>query len=252
MTGISTVISRLGQTLAGSARTFFQFSQSSFALLGLALAFSAIALTARPELRDAGASWLMGWLQQRQFGSVGVVADASATDRTTAVHVQTLPPEQARVAHWIGKKYRVAPEAVGALVAEAYELGKRSKLEPTLILAIAAIESGFNPFSQSSQGAQGLMQVMTSVHADKFQLFGGRLAAFDPISNLRVGAKILQDCISAAGSVEAGLRYYVGATTEDDGGYAGKVLAEQARLEQIARSAPWVALPPLVKLGVKG
>ena len=243
MTGHSTVISRLSQMVSGLVRAFFRFSLHSFAMLGLALAFSAMALTARPELRDVGANWLMAWLQTRQFETVGVVADAAATERTTAVHVQELPPEQARVAHWISKKYRVAPEAVGALVAEAYELGKRSRLEPTLILAIAAVESGFNPFSQSGQGAQGLMQVMTKVHIEKFRHFGGKLAAFDPIANLRVGVKVLLDCIATAGSLEGGLRYYVGATSEDDGGYAAKVLAEQARLDQVARSAPWVALP---------
>lgn len=252
MTEISTVISRLARTVSGSTKAFFQFSQSSFALIGMALAFAVIALTARPELRDAGESWLMGWLQERQFGSVGMVGDVAVNERTAAVEVQELPPEQARVAHWIGKKYRVAPAAVGALVAEAYDLGKRHRLEPTLILAIAAIESGFNPFSQSAQGAQGLMQVMTSVHSEKFLHFGGRRAAFDPIANLRVGVKVLLDCIASAGSLQGGLRSYVGAGTEDDGGYAGKVLAEQARMEQVARSTPMVALPAPVKFIPRG
>ncbi len=252
MTGISAVVSRLVRAASGSTRAFFQFSQGSFALLGLALVFSFIALTARPELRDAGETWLMGWLQERQFGSVGLVGDSAAAERTTTVEVQELPPEQARVAHWISKKYRVAPDAVGALVAEAYDLGKRHRLEPTLILAIAAIESGFNPFSQSAQGAQGLMQVMTSVHSEKFLYFGGRQAAFDPIANLRVGVKILLDSIASAGSLQGGLRNYVGAGIEDDGGYAGKVLAEQARMEQVARSTPLVALPPPARFIPRG
>jgi soluble lytic murein transglycosylase-like protein len=58
--------------------------------------------------------------------------------------------------------------ALGALVAEAYEIGTRTKLDPTLILAVMAVESGFNPFAQSPVGAQGLMQVMTGVHSDKY------------------------------------------------------------------------------------
>ena len=74
-----------------------------------------------------------------------------------------------------------------------------------------AIESSFNPFAQSSVGAQGLMQVMTKVHDDKYEPFGGRHAAFDPVTNLRVGVQVLKECIARAGSLEAGLRYYVGA-----------------------------------------
>ena len=60
-----------------------------------------------------------------------------------------------------------------------------------------AIESGFNPFAQSPVGAQGLMQVMTGVHKEKYENFGGKLAAFDPVTNLRVGVKVLQECITA-------------------------------------------------------
>jgi len=91
------------------------------------------------------------------------------------------------------------------------------------------------------------MQVMTRVHTEKFEGLGGRLATFDPVSNLRVGVKVLQDCIAKAGSVSGGLRLYVGAGPQgDDGGYAGKVMAEQQRLKQVAagQSVPtWVAPP---------
>jgi hypothetical protein len=120
------------------------------------------------------------------------------------------------------------------LVAQAFEIGQKAKLDPTLILAIMAIESGFNPFAQSPVGAQGLMQVMTKVHHDKYENFGGRFAAFDPVTNLRVGVKVLQECITRAGSIEGGLKHYVGAANmTDDGGYASKVMAEHARLTAV-------------------
>jgi len=98
-----------------------------------------------------------------------------------------------------------------------------------------AIESGFNPFAQSPVGAQGLMQVMTQVHSDKYDGFGGKLAAFDPVTNLRVGVKVLQECISRAGSIEGGLKFYVGAANlENDDGYGAKVIAEYNRLQMVA------------------
>jgi hypothetical protein len=71
------------------------------------------------------------------------------------------------------------------------------------------------------------MQVMTRVHDDKYEIFGGNHAAFDPITNLRVGVQVLKECIARAGSLEGGLRFYVGAANlPDDGGYAAKVLGE--------------------------
>lgn len=221
---------------------FFEITHNGFALIGLAVIFAVIALTARPELREVGEVKLFGWLQTRQIATTGLTAELDAIDRATASDPQDLPKQQSAVAYWLSKKYRVAPEPLSALVAAAYETGVRTKLDPTLILAVMAVESGFNPFAQSPVGAQGLMQVMTKVHSDKYESFGGKLAAFDPVTNLRVGASVLQECISRAGSLAGGLKSYVGAVNVDDGGegYVGKVMAEHARLQQVAkgRSVP--------------
>ena len=109
-----------------------------------------------------------------------------------------------------------------------------------------AVESGFNPFAQSAMGAQGLMQVMTKIHGDKYEIFGGNLAAFDPVTNLRVGVKVLQECIARAGSLEGGLRFYVGASNlEGDSGYAGKVMAEHVRIQSIAEGRPMPLAAPV-------
>ena len=217
------------------ANGFLAIIHNSFALLGLAVAFMAITLFARPDLRDAGESQLRSWLTARQMAELGVPVELAASDRATATNPKNLPKEQAAVAFWLSKKYRVAPEPIAALVSEAYDLGKVNRLDPTLILAIMAIESSFNPFAQSAVGAQGLMQVMTTVHTDKYENFGGQNAAFDPVSNLRVGVRVLKECIERAGSIEGGLRYYVGAANlPTDGGYAAKVLAEHQRLRMAA------------------
>jgi hypothetical protein len=176
----------------------------------------------------------MTWLQGGKEATIGFT-EPTAIDRATASNPKELPSAQAAVAFWLSKKYSVAPEPLSVLVAQAFEIGQKAKLDPTLILAIMAIESGFNPFAQSPVGAQGLMQVMTKVHHDKYENFGGLLAAFDPVTNLRVGVKVLQECIARAGSIEGGLKYYVGAANlESDGGYANKVMAEHARLQAVA------------------
>ena len=70
----------------------------------------------------------------------------------------------------------------------------------------------------------------------KYQGFGGSLAAFDPVANVRVGVNVLKECINRAGSLEGGLKLYVGAgNMKDDQGYAGKVMAENVRLQQVAK-----------------
>jgi hypothetical protein len=230
------MITSLRRISAAVTKGIFEITHNSFALIGLAVLFAAMTLVARPELRQIGEIQLFSWLQERQVEVSGVVSDLVASDRATAANPRDLPKQQAAVAYWLSKKYRVAPEPVSALVAEAYEIGARTKLDPTLILAVMAIESGFNPFAQSPVGAQGLMQVMTKIHSDKYQNYGGAFAAFDPLANLRVGVKVLQDCIRVAGSTEGGLKNYVGAgNQEDDSGYASKVMAEYARLQQVAQ-----------------
>ena len=237
------------------AKGFLDITHSSFALLGPVVVFIVITLTARPDLRQAGELQLMTWLQERQ--DVEAVADVdeepdvvelTAIERATAANPKELPTRQAAVAYWLSKKYGVAPEPLSVLVAQAFEIGQKAKLDPALILAIMAIESGFNPFAQSPVGAQGLMQVMTKVHHDKYENFGGRFAAFDPVTNLRVGVKVLQECISRAGSIEGGLKHYVGAANlNDDRGYANKVMAEHARLTAVmGGKSPAPSLSPRV------
>ena len=80
---------------------------------------------------------------------------------------------------------------------------------------------------------------MTKVHTDKYEDFGGNFAAFDPVSNLRVGIRVLKDCTTRFGSTAGGLKCYVGAANmEDDGGYAAKVMAEHARIYRAATGRP--------------
>lgn len=234
------------------AHGFFEITHNSFALLGLGLVFAVITLTARPDLRQAGENQLIAWLEERRDANTepAEYIEPQAVDRATAAEPKELPKPQAALAFWLARKYNVAPEPLSVLVAEAFQIGAKAKLDPTLILAIMAIESGFNPFAQSPVGAQGLMQVMTRVHTEKYENFGGKLAAFDPVTNLRVGVKVLQECITRAGSVEGGLKFYVGAGNHaDDGGYAGKVLAEHARLQSVVggKRVP----PPVRTLPVK-
>lgn len=223
-------------------------SHNTLALVGLAVVAVLLVFMSQVGLRQQLESATLGWLNARhearaeaEGNTLLAAAEPGAVARATAADPRELNRQQAAVAHWLARRYSVAPEPISRLVQEAWAVGQRAKVEPTLILAIMAIESRFNPFAQSSVGAQGLMQVMTRVHDDKYEAFGGTHAAFDPVTNLRVGVQVLKECIQRAGGLEDGLRYYVGAANlADDAGYTARVLAEHDLLKSVAagRSLP--------------
>lgn len=225
---------------------FFLITHSGLALLGLGVFCLAIIFSTKPDLRSNAEMQLIDWIQTNHGLDFSFSGNSDAVDRATAADPEDLPKEQAQIAFWLSRKYRVAPEPLSALVAEAYAIGPKYKLDPALLLAVMAIESSFNPFAQSPVGAQGLMQVRTSIHTDKYDDYGGDFAAFDPVTNLRVGALVLRESIERNGSLEAGLRQYVGAAISgEDGGYVAKVLAEQQRLHDVANGKRVMTQEPI-------
>lgn len=232
----------LGVFLRDVGHGLLEISHNTLALLGLAVVAVTVFAAGQAEVRQQAEVKALEWLQGRhearalESGDVlAGVAEQDAVTRATAIDPSSLTRQQAAVAQWISRRYKVAPEPIARLVQEAWHIGQRAALDPTLILAVMAVESSFNPFAQSPMGAQGLMQVLTRVHDDKYEAFGGTHAAFDPVSNLRVGVQVLKECIARAGSLHEGLKHYVGAANiEGDGGYVGRVLAEQTHLRAVA------------------
>ena len=231
-----------------------EVGHNTLALLGLCVVAALLFAGTRADLRHGVERHALDWLLERQevrngppVDDLSDLAEPTAVSRATAVDPADLPRGQAAIAGWLSRRYKVAPEPLSRLVQEAWSVGHRLGVDPTLVLAVMAIESGFNPFAQSQVGAQGLMQVVTRIHDDKYQAFGGVRAAFDPVTNLRVGVQILKECIERAGSLEAGLRYYVGAALSGrDGGYVNKVLAERTNLRLISEGKSvsiYAALP---------
>lgn len=177
------------------------------------------------------------------------IAEESNIDQIKGDKMLSIERQQQWVTTWLAKRYRVANDASNMLVSAAYVTAKEIKLDPLLILSVMAIESGLNPFAESPVGAQGLMQVMSKVHHEKFEDMGGVKAALNPVANIKVGALILKDYVTRGGSVEAGLKMYVGAAAFDtDGGYGSRVMAEYARLKDVAagKRVPIFATTPLI------
>ncbi|MCX7221091.1 MAG: transglycosylase SLT domain-containing protein [Burkholderiales bacterium] len=185
-------------------------------------------------------------LAQAQASDASATADQYLDDRSMLGNQK----QQLWVTNWLAKRYRVANDASNMLVSAAYLTAKEIKLDPLLILSVMAIESGLNPFAESPVGAQGLMQVMSKIHHEKFEDMGGVKAALNPVANIRVGALILKDYVTRGGSVEAGLKMYVGAAAFDnDAGYGSRVLAEYRRLKDVAtgKNVPTFVTTPVAQ-----
>jgi hypothetical protein len=207
----------------------------------LALALGGLAMLAKPSVFTAPAPQLGGT----------VLAAVALPSTSTSVNTASKTQPSAKVVpapgvmaakaeqnliNYLARKWRVADAAVAQIVQTALRAGQEHKVDPLLVLAVLSVESGFNPYAESHAGAQGLMQVMTSVHKEKFERFGGEEAALHPVANIYVGAQILADVVQRGGSAEQGLKLYVGAgNLETDGGYGARVLGERTRLANATR-----------------
>ncbi len=143
------------------------------------------------------------------------------------------PNQQDALIKYISRKYLIAIDAAAMFVDTTFIVGSELRVDPLLLLSVIATESRFNPYAGSQAGGPtGLMQVVLSVHRNKFSKFGrAESMAFNPVANVRVGGLILADCISRRGSIQQGLLCYCGAASAStDGGYTERVMAERRRL----------------------
>lgn len=83
---------------------------------------------------------------------------------------------------------RIANKRYGALIAQ---VAREHDMDPALIHAVVAVESGFDTRARSSKGAGGLMQLMPAT-AERY----GVLDVWDPLQNLRGGTRYLRDLLS--------------------------------------------------------
>lgn len=128
-------------------------------------------------------------------------------------------------------RYSLDRNTVKAIVVEeAIAIG----VDPALALAVAQVESDFNPTVVSHAGARGVMQIMPKTAREDFGVNPALL--FDARTNIRTGVTFLKQLQERYGSVEFALSHYNGGSrvTRSDGslqvipatrGYVDKVLS---------------------------
>jgi soluble lytic murein transglycosylase-like protein len=215
-------------------RRVFSLARGALALLGLAVSTAFLV----PSVRDSVfqppvvSEVAFAVIKPNQATVINAAAEQAAPVREN--------PEQRALAEFIARKYRVAEEAISNIVSSAYRAGAEHRVDPLLILAVVAIESRFNPLAESVFGAKGLMQIMPKYHQDKVSEHGGDTALLEPEVNIQVGTQILREYLRRSGETESALQMYLGIDSPDTL-YTSKVLAERARLKQLAERAKRLA-----------
>jgi len=196
-------------------------------VLGIAAAFDS------RRVEDA----LIGGLQALPVAESAAEAMSIPVSTGSVTTVDPLTPRMRRALNFMARRYHVSDEALEPIFAAAESAAQAVKVDPLLVVSVIAIESRFNPFSESVVGAQGLMQVMPRYHQDKLPQGADELSFFDPVLNVQVGTRILKESIARNGGLVAGLQQFAGAMDDPEQRYSAKVLAEKARLEAAVRRA---------------
>ncbi|QWD87369.1 lytic transglycosylase domain-containing protein [Polynucleobacter paludilacus] len=194
-----------------------------------------------PMLKQETIALLNPEVARIQVKSISHLADQIPTSKIDpqALDSNLMGPvqNQRAVAEFFEKKYGLDKGKIEEYVSNAVLISREVKIDPVLLLAVMSVESNFNPMTKSEAGAEGLMQVMTNVHKEKYAPYGGVAGAVKPEVNIRIGAYILKYLIATSGSLRNGLKFYVGAGNADnDGGYADKVMAERNRIIELCKS----------------
>jgi len=112
-------------------------------------------------------------------GRVSVIySDTQPADRRYTLFKKGLAPD------YFGGDGLQPTKYSGQVLAAAQE----TKVDPALIHAVIAVESGYNPSARSSAGAVGLMQLMP----DTARRYGVK-DRLDPAQSIRGGARYLRD-----------------------------------------------------------
>lgn len=137
--------------------------------------------------------------------------------------------EASKVAKVAAEKYKRDADEVDKYVDIAIEAAEARGIDPNILLAVIATESGFNPKAKNpNSSASGLTQVMAKLHRGLIALYGGN--PFDPETSVNAGADLLQQHFDTSkGNVRKALNLYSG---DSSGQYYNAVMKNHKWIKQ--------------------
>ncbi len=85
---------------------------------------------------------------------------------------------------------------------------RKMQVPTALALAVAHVESGFDPYAESHAGARGVMQIMPATAIGEYGVAADWL--WNPRINIRIGLHFLKRLISRYGRTDVALSHYNG------------------------------------------
>jgi soluble lytic murein transglycosylase-like protein len=147
---------------------------------------------------------------------------------------------------------KVDPAQRTQLATAILDEAKGAALDPLFVLALIAVESGFDHGAESVRGARGLMQLRPSTLAREAERSNIEGDLDDPVVNVRAGVRYFGRLVRAFGDTDVALMAYnagpnrilkylreEGAIPQRFHGYPQKVRAEHVKL--VERAVPAAA-----------
>jgi hypothetical protein len=173
---------------------------------------------------------------QSEFISLPHPHSTRSIGATCRIPASDLAPGINALSRDIARRFHLAEAAAISITRAAFTAAQVRGIDPTLVLAIAAVESKFKPGAVNpTTGAKGLMQIMPRWHQDKILGIGGEPSLMLIAPNIAVGAAIMSEYLDAEdGNVQDALGHYLGTAGADR--YVRRVSVEMAHLTRVMKA----------------
>lgn len=166
------------------------------------------------------------------------IASTAYTDDTAPAYRGSAKDRKMAEAYisYIVKHYSISKKGARIIIDAVMTESRKHRMDKSLITAVIAVESRFNPYALSKSNAEGLMQIIPRWHPDKMAKIGGEERVIDTRRNIAAGTLALKEYMARHNqNVTLALQQYNGSLTDPKRKYSNKVLAEKRRIDH------WVA-----------
>lgn len=172
------------------------------------------------------------------IASEGSLSQPRPLTLATVVHetVVEVPREVVVIAEDLVQRFGIKKGTALSISTEVFTAARSQGIQPSLVLAIVAVESHYKPNAVNRQsGAAGLMQVLARFHKEKVTAVGGEKELLQIRPNIQVGSQILAEYLDIEdGNLKTALGRYFGSPEVD--AYFGRVRLQMRHFERVIKS----------------